>query len=111
MHWLDVTAGQPITGVILANEVADALPFQRFAVGAGELFERGVALSADGALIDADRPAGPALAAELMRIAPEGWPPQYLSELCPMMAPWIGSLAAALARGTLLLIDYGSAAA
>ncbi|MGA8707197.1 MAG: SAM-dependent methyltransferase [Steroidobacteraceae bacterium] len=108
VHWLESLPASPITGVILANEVADALPFKRFAVGGGELFERGVALSADGALIDADRPAGPDLAAELMRIAPEGWPPQYLSEVCPMMAPWIGSLAAALARGTLLLIDYGS---
>lgn len=108
LHWLDTLPSRPISGVMLANEVADALPFQRFAVSAGELFERGVTLSADGALIDADRPASPELAAELMRIAPEGWPPRYLSELCPMMAPWIGSLAAALARGALLLIDYGS---
>ena len=83
VHWLRSLPASPITGVILANEVADALPFKRFAVGAGELFERGVALSADGALIDADRPAGPDLAAELMRIAPEGWPPQYLSEALP----------------------------
>jgi SAM-dependent MidA family methyltransferase len=108
LHWLDALPSRPISGVVLANEVADALPFQRFAVTGGELFERGVALSADGALTDADRPAGPELVAELTRIAPAGWPSRYLSELCPMMAPWIGSLAATLDRGALLLIDYGS---
>lgn len=108
LHWLDAPPSRPIHGVVLANEVADALPFQRFAVIGGDLFESGVALSADGELVDADRPANPALAAELMRIAPQGWPPRYRSEVCPMLAPWIGSLAAALGHGALLLIDYGS---
>lgn len=108
VHWLDALPSSPISGLILANEVADALPFKRFAVSDAELFERGVALSADGTVTDADRPADAALTAELSRIAPEGgWPPQYLSELCPMMAPWIGSLAVSLVRGVLLLMDYG----
>ena len=57
--------------------------------------------------LDADRAVGATLCAELARIAPDGWPQHYQSELCPLLAPWIASIAAALARGVVLLIDYG----
>jgi len=107
VQWLDTLPAVPITGVILANEVADALPFQRFVIDAGCVYERGVGVCRQAALIDADRPASEALCAELGRIAPQAWPPRYLSELCPMLDAWIAAIAAALSRGALLLIDYG----
>ena len=106
IEWLDAPPATPIEGVILANEVADALPFRRFVIDSGSVYERGVALTAAGALVDADRAAAPDLVAELRRIAP-GWPQHYLSELCPLLAPWVASMAAALKRGVVLLIDYG----
>ena len=107
VRWLDRLPASPLTGVALANEVADALPFRRFAVGAGGFIERGVALSASGALTLSDRPADAALVAELERIVPPGLPPHYESELCPLLDGWIASLAASLARGVILLTDYG----
>jgi SAM-dependent MidA family methyltransferase len=106
VEWLDALPAVPIAGVVLANEVADALPFQRFVIDGVAVYERGVGVS-DGALIDADRPAGEALRAELARVAPQGWPPDYVSELCPLLGPWIAALARALSRGVMLLIDYG----
>jgi|CZKO01.1.fsa_nt_gi SAM-dependent MidA family methyltransferase len=105
--WLDALPATPITGVVLANEVADALPFQRFVIDAEALYQRGVGLSDDAALVDADRPASAALRAELGRIAPNGWPRRYLSELCPMLGPWVAAIAEALSRGAVFLIDYG----
>jgi SAM-dependent MidA family methyltransferase len=105
--WLDALPATPITGVVLANEVADALPFQRFVIDAEALYQRGVGLSDEAALVDADRPASAALRAELGRIAPNGWPRRYLSELCPMLGPWVAAIAKALARGAVFLIDYG----
>jgi SAM-dependent MidA family methyltransferase len=105
--WLDALPATPITGVVLANEVADALPFQRFVIDAEALYQRGVGLSDDAALVDADRPASAALRAELGRIAPNGWPRRYLSELCPMLGPWVAAIAKALSRGAVFLIDYG----
>jgi SAM-dependent MidA family methyltransferase len=105
--WLDALPATPITGVVLANEVADALPFQRFVIDAEALYQRGVGLSDDAALVDADRPAIAALRAELGRIAPNGWPRRYLSELCPMLGPWVAAIAKALSRGAVFLIDYG----
>ena len=107
VQWLDRLPAPPLRGVVLANEVADALPFRRFAVGAAGFVERGVALSASGALTLSDRPADAALVAELERIAPAGLPQHYESELCPLLDGWIASLAASLARGVILLTDYG----
>jgi SAM-dependent MidA family methyltransferase len=112
IRWLDALPAVPIAGVILANEVADALPFKRFVVTAGEPLERGVALSAQGELIEADRPADAALRAAIARIAaslPQPWQDGYVSELCPMLEPWIAAIGAALARGLALIIDYGLA--
>jgi len=107
VQWLDALPETPIAGVVLANEVLDALPFRRFVIEDALRLERGVGLSAAGELIDADRPAGAELRAELARLAPAGWPPGYMSELCPMVEPWIDGITQALARGVLLLIDYG----
>jgi SAM-dependent MidA family methyltransferase len=105
--WLDALPATPITGVVLANEVADALPFQRFVIDAEALYQRGVGLSDEAALVDADRPGSAALRAELARMAPNGWPRRYLSELCPMLGPWVAAIAKALSRGAVFLIDYG----
>jgi SAM-dependent MidA family methyltransferase len=123
VQWLDCLPDEPLAGVVLANEVADALPFKRFVIGTDRLLERGVALSAQGELVDADRPADEALRAQVAHIAatlrqptmsatpypasPWPWPVGYRSELCPMLAPWIAALAAALGHGAVLLIDYG----
>jgi SAM-dependent MidA family methyltransferase len=90
------------------------------------VLERGVALSAQGALVDADRAAEAPLRAQVAQIArslaqpwpassaaPSGspapwpWADGYQSELCPMLQPWIAALGTALGRGAALLIDYG----
>jgi SAM-dependent MidA family methyltransferase len=90
LRWLDVLPAAPMAGVLLANEVADALPFKRFTVTSDAPLELGVALSADGALIEAERPADELLAAEVAQLAaslPAPLPPGYRSELCPMLQP------------------------
>ncbi|MGA2861746.1 MAG: class I SAM-dependent methyltransferase [Steroidobacteraceae bacterium] len=112
VQWLDALPAAPIAGVILANEVADALPFKRFVVTSEAPLERGVAVSPQGDLFEADRPADAALQADIGRIAvslPWPLPPGYRSELCPMLQPWIVALSAALSRGVALIIDYGLA--
>jgi SAM-dependent MidA family methyltransferase len=110
VRWLDALPVTPIAGVILANEVADALPFKRFVITAGAPLERGVALSPEGNLVEADRPADAGLRADIAHIgraliAPP--PPGYRSELCPMLQPWIAALGTSLSRGAVLIIDYG----
>jgi SAM-dependent MidA family methyltransferase len=104
VRWLQQLPAR-LRGVIVANEVLDALPCRRFVAGADSIEELGVT-SAAGALSWARRPADAALTAAVqglgIRLA-EG----YTSELCLRVDPWITSLADSLERGVLLLFDYG----
>jgi SAM-dependent MidA family methyltransferase len=106
--WLETLPEEPFAGVVLANEVADALPFRRFSIHSGAFWERGIASAGEGGLIEADRAAPAELARELERLAPQ-WPAHYVSELCPLQGAWIAALAATLTRGAVIVIDYGLA--
>jgi SAM-dependent MidA family methyltransferase len=126
--WLEGLPQSPLRGVMLANEVADALPCRRFTWRDGVVRELGVALdettaSAGGATGGAPEDCGEeisfreqsaaaepalALACEGLLASLEGeLPPGYVSELCLRVEPWIASLSECLGRGVLLLCDYG----
>ena len=47
VQWLDRSPQQPLRGVLLANEVLDALPVSRFTMRAGEPHELGVSCAGD----------------------------------------------------------------
>jgi SAM-dependent MidA family methyltransferase len=115
--WLDRLPARPVTGVILANEVADALPCRRVCWGEAGLTEIGVTLaqaSAGGArgigLREQHRRPDGALSqacAEVVAALPAPLPAGYCSEVCLRLTPWIASLGECLQRGVLLLCDYG----
>lgn len=110
VQWLDAMPKSALRGVILANEVADALPFQCFQVHADGYDERGVALDAEGNPSWARRTASAALQAEIARLADSLARPLavgYCGELCMRVGPWVASLAASLESGGILLFDYG----
>jgi SAM-dependent MidA family methyltransferase len=100
----------PIAGVVLANEVLDALPTQRIVMRAGELREIKVGW-AGGEFIDVEAaPSTPALAHRLAAeriVLAEG---QH-GEICLEVDGWIAAAAGGLERGLLLAIDYGYPAA
>src|SRR5579862_3053081 len=106
IEWLDALPQRALRGVILANEVADALPFQCFTAGADRYEERGVSLDDRGWPTWATRPAPVELRDEIARVAdalPQPFAPGYRSELCLRIGPWIATLAARLEAGCLLL--------
>jgi len=108
--WLQQLPHSPMAGVILANEVLDALPCQRFVTRAGGVDELGVTHTAEGALAWSRQPAQGALREAVQELnAALGAPlaPGYTSEACLLVEPWIASLAACLSRGAMLLFDYG----
>ena len=107
VRWLERLPAEPLRGLILANEVADALPFRCFAATDDGYVERGVALDAQGSLAWAERPADAALRAELGRLFDTPLAAGQQGEYCPTLNGWIASLAGALAQGVLLLFDYG----
>ena len=108
--WLEQLPQTPLRGVVLANEVADALPVRRFGLRGGMVQELGVALSVSGALHTAEGPPDTALAqacAALFGTPPRSLPEGYTSEVNLRIAPWIATLAGCLERGVVLLFDYG----
>jgi SAM-dependent MidA family methyltransferase len=110
IRWLQQLPAIPVHGVILANEVLDALPCHRFVMRAATVEALGVTAAADGTLDWASRPADASLTAavhELNRTLPAPLVSGYCSELCTRVDPWVAGLAACLERGVLLLFDYG----
>ncbi len=107
--WLDRFPDPGLRGVVLANEVLDALPVERFRRGETGVDELGVAWSGTG-FAWAPRPAGAALERAVLdlesalgaRLAPG-----YCSELCLRLPAFVGALASALREGAALLVDYG----
>jgi SAM-dependent MidA family methyltransferase len=106
--WLDTPPLQAFDGVVLANEVLDALPVARFRWRRRGTTELGVSVR-DGALVEAERPASPAVAAhcETLRAAGGEWSDGYTSEYCPRLPAWTAAVTAGLRRGAALWIDYG----
>ena len=105
-------ASGPVTGVVLANELLDALPAHRvLRDSTGELREVFVGLDAAGALIDVvAEPSTPQLEE---RLAAEGVGLKrgQRAEICLAIDDWVAAAAASLERGVVLLIDYGYPAA
>jgi len=111
--WLERLPERPIRGVVLANEVLDALPCQRFVVaGAGvdtPILELGVSLDGDR-FVERTAPPDEALARAceaLMSELPQPLSPGYTSEVCLRLEPWLASVGDCLQRGLILLFDYG----
>ena len=100
----------PISGVVLANEVLDALPTHRVIARDGALRELLVG-SLDGRFVDVE--AEPTTAGLAGRLAQEGLglAVGQRAEICLELDGWLSHVATGLERGVLLLIDYGYRAA
>jgi SAM-dependent MidA family methyltransferase len=109
VHWLDAPPDQPWQGALLANEVLDALPFQRYRHSDQQGTQSlGVSVDSSGAFTWAARP-DDALSREVARVR-EGlspWPARYESELCLLLQPWLIEVTATMQRGVAMFIDYG----
>ena len=95
-------------GVVIANEVLDAMPVRRFRVtdrGIAELF---VTTAGDGLTLLDGPPQDELLTA---RVASLDLPIGYESEVSFAAEAWVRTLCERLDRGLLLLIDYGYAQA
>ena len=107
IEWLD-RLPEDFTGVVIANEVLDAMPVDRFVARGGAVHALGVTWLR-GRFQWSEAPASPALADAVRAIEQEcgGWPDGYTSEVNLALAGWFAALAASLSRGVLLFVDYG----
>jgi SAM-dependent MidA family methyltransferase len=101
VRWLDALPAQ-IEAVVIGNEVLDAMPVQRLFFDGVRWHERGVALDAHGAFVDADQPT-------TLRWPLEGDPPAgTVCELQLQGEAFITTIAERLASGaSAFFIDYG----
>jgi SAM-dependent MidA family methyltransferase len=108
VRWLDRPPAEPFDGVILANEVLDALPVARFRWRADAVEELGVVQDA-GRFAWAARPAGKAMAEHCDRLSRAGgdWGDGYVSEYCPRLVAWTRAVTCSLRKGAALWFDYG----
>lgn len=106
-NWLD-DLPRDWTGVVLANEVVDALPVTRFQVCSGRPLHAQVRHGKAGFEWSWEAPedGGPETSIIERHQLPEG----YISERSPRAGAWVAAVAARLRRGLLLIIDYGYAA-
>ena len=105
VRWLDALP-DAFTGVIVANEVMDALPVERFRKSDGKVMQLCVNESLETVSQAADetlQAAVEAIEADLGESLCDG----YQSEVCLLLKPWLASLSQTLTQGVVLLIDYG----
>lgn len=109
VEWTDTPPADAWRGVAIANEVADALPVDRFRIAGVGCEALGVVIAGPAFAFE-PRPADAALAAavtELRRRLPHALPDGYVSEWCPSLPAWIAAAGHALERGAFLVADYG----
>ncbi|MGB5735541.1 MAG: SAM-dependent methyltransferase [Thiohalocapsa sp.] len=117
VQWIDALP-EALRGVVLANEVLDAMPVQRFCIGeAGAVREVFVEIDGDGFAARRRSPLSPGLigAVELIQgqigvttgVQGGPWQPGYCSEINLRLGPWVRAVADSLSAGLALLIDYG----
>lgn len=105
--WLD-RLPEAFSGVVLANELLDALPADVVAWRENGIFNRGVAVDTAGCFTWSERPASGALLAAAEEIGSQcQLPPGFESEISLASRAWAAEWAHRLGCGALLLIDYG----
>ena len=123
VQWLDALPVQ-IDGVVIGNELLDAMPVRVFEIDAGVLHEVGVSIAEDGsfawAVRKADRALSEAVKDTLDESLNDGFgeatdpvvrmPGRYRSEIGLQGRAWVETVGRALRRGAILLIDYGFSA-
>ncbi|MHB8742984.1 MAG: class I SAM-dependent methyltransferase [Sulfuricaulis sp.] len=102
VHWLDALPAE-FRGIVLANELLDAMPAERFKVTAAGVNQMHVAWD-DDHFTWREAPADMPIRS---RIEPLALAPGYTSEVNLHAEAWVRSTADILKQGVLLLIDYG----
>ena len=108
--WLETLPEQPLNGVIIANEVLDALPVERILLDNGALHELRAGHDGDDfywietpCQDERISTAWEKIAADL----PAPLPGSYRTEISLRAGAWVQSISAILQQGVMLLIDYG----
>lgn len=109
IEWLDRWPAQAIDGCIIANEVFDALPVDRFLLEDDDAHSLHVSLDGEQfcwrrAPLEGD---SRAFVDALLADTDQKFPREFCSERCPSLTGFVASLSECLGRGAMLVTDYG----
>jgi len=107
--WLDALPEQPVQGVVVANEVLDAMPVECFRIADGAVEQLRV-VTRDGHLKADYAEADEAMVEQVRTIEQrrgKAFDDGYCSEFNPAIKAWLASLYTIVDKGMVLLIDYG----
>ncbi len=107
VSWLTALP-ESFTGIVIANEVMDALPVERIKVG--EVLQQARVVWKNGQLSECFADAPDYLQDDWAHVHQElnvPLPDGYQTELALLLGPWLSSIADSIEVGALLLIDYG----
>jgi SAM-dependent MidA family methyltransferase len=108
IDWLDELPEGGFHGVLLANEVLDAMPVERFCWNDGDIERFYVECQGDAFGWCVRKAHDPELVAAVRRLDEAvGLFSGYVSEINLLLSPWLQGVAAMLERGLLLLVDFG----
>ncbi len=111
VRWLDTLPEHGFHGVVLANEVLDAMPLHRFRIDGDAIYECYVGYEG-GCFVWRHGPVSDAALAgriDAVRSRVHDLPQVFESEVSLAASAWIRSIADVIERGLVLLIDYGHA--
>jgi SAM-dependent MidA family methyltransferase len=103
VHWLDTLPPAGFRGIVLGNELLDAMPVERFHITAQGGLQMQVGWQGNR-FVWLEAPAHDALQD---RLAALDLPADYISEIGLAAEGWVRSVADILELGVLLLVDYG----
>lgn len=109
VSWLDALPDERFQGIILANEVLDAMPVQRFCLQKGKIQELCVAWR-NGGFAWLQCAAADVLERKVENIIQHSiaeFEDGYSSEINGELEAWLKSLSECLQQGIMLFIDYG----
>jgi SAM-dependent MidA family methyltransferase len=101
--WLDAVPAT-FSGVVIGNEVLDAMPVNLVVKSGDRWLERGVGISDEG-FIFSDRPCDASLVAQIPDA--DELPDAYLTEVHPVASGFMHTLGAMLTNGAAIFPDYG----
>jgi len=104
VEWL-TTIPKKIIGVILGNEVLDAMPVDVFTQQDSNVYEHHVAWKNE-TLTEVLKPANKKLKQQVINLKIKHEKP-YTSEINPNITAWFENISQAMQQGLILLIDYG----
>jgi SAM-dependent MidA family methyltransferase len=108
--WLNRLPKKAFTGMIIANEVLDALPVERFSIQKQQVQQYFVSADENEFIFQLE-PAQKNLLTTLNSgyLCPPYETDDYHSEINLILADWLKGLSNSLAKGVMLFIDYGYA--